>query len=102
MLNPYKKNLIGKKTFTETPKPVRPILELYEKLGSRDSHVKRINRGVMICCPFHSENNPSCALYEDTNSFYCFTCKESGDYITFTEKLMGVDFKEALSIIERL
>jgi len=107
MLNPYQKKLILQKRKvshfpSESVKPVRPILEIFEKLGNSDERVKRINRGVLVCCPFHGESHASCALYEDTNSFFCFTCKEAGDYITFTMKLANVGFTEALSIIDRL
>jgi len=107
MLNPYQRNKVfeSRKLQSNTKfsneKPVKPILEIYQSL-SHDEPTKRSGRATLICCPFHGEDNPSCALYEDTNTFHCFACKESGDYITLVMKMAGVDFKEALAIIERI
>lgn len=107
MLNPYQRNKLfeSRKHQSENKfsneKPVKPILQIYEAL-SHGEQTKRSGRATLICCPFHGEDTPSCALYEDTNSFFCFACKEAGDYITLVMKMAGVDFKEALSIIERI
>jgi len=30
------------------------------------------------CCPFHEEKTPSFTVYEDTNSYFCFGCRERG------------------------
>lgn len=100
MLKAFQKNQLKTGGFTPTEKPVRSIVTLYEKLiGGK---VKRSGRATLVCCPIHGEEHPSCALYEDTNSFYCFSCGAEGDYITFVEKTQNVDFKEALKIIEKL
>lgn len=100
MLNPFKKN--SRDFNSKFPdKPVRPITLICEKLCPSPKE-KRSGRALLVCCPLHGENNPSCALYDDNNTFYCFSCHEQGDYITFVQKVMSVDFKEALSIIERL
>ena len=29
--------------------------------------------------PHHEDKNPSCAIYPDTNTWYCFGCHASGD-----------------------
>ena len=29
-------------------------------------------------CPFHAETRPSFNVYEDTNSFFCFSCQQGG------------------------
>lgn len=47
-------------------------------------------------CPFHSEKTPSMMIFEDSQSYYCFGCGESGDVITFYMKTNLLPFKEAV------
>ena len=47
-------------------------------------------------CPFHEEQHPSLVVYPDTQSFYCFGCRASGDVIDFVRRIEKVDFKEAI------
>ncbi len=53
----------------------------------------QVNRGGMVCCPFHDDRHPSMKLYDD--HFYCFGCQENGDVIEFTSKLFGITPLEA-------
>ena len=99
MLNPFKKHLINK-GFERQEKPVESIVKIHEYLIGGTQ--RRSARAVLICCPFHGENTPSCALYEDTSSYFCFSCNASGDYINFVEKTQNVGFKEALEIIRNI
>ena len=39
----------------------------------------KVNRGNMICCPFHNDRHPSMKLNRDY--FYCFGCGAHGDVI---------------------
>lgn len=52
-----------------------------------------VNRGSMVCCPFHADRTPSMKLNEDY--FYCFGCGASGDVIEFTSKLFGISALDA-------
>jgi len=36
-----------------------------------------------ISCPFHEDKKPSMHIYPDTNTYYCFACRKSGNGITF-------------------
>ncbi|MDD6098796.1 MAG: DNA primase [Oscillospiraceae bacterium] len=62
------------------------------------SYVNLIRRGrnYVCSCPFHSEKTPSCTIYTDTQSFYCFGCGAGGDVITFIMKIENLDFSEAV------
>ena len=52
-----------------------------------------VNRGNMVCCPFHADRTPSMKLNEDY--FYCFGCGASGDVIDLAAKLFGLSGYEA-------
>ena len=47
-----------------------------------------VNRGSMICCPFHADRTPSMKLNEDY--FYCFGCGACGDVIDLAARLFGL------------
>lgn len=65
------------------------------------SYVNLIRRGrnYVCSCPFHSEKTPSCTVFTDTQSFYCFGCGAGGDVITFTMKAENLDFMEAVKLL---
>lgn len=52
-----------------------------------------VNRGSMICCPFHADRTPSTKLNEDY--FYCFGCGASGDVIDLAARLFGLSSYDA-------
>ncbi len=58
--------------------------------------LKRSGRCYKCLCPFHSERTPSCTVYPDNGSFYCFGCGAGGDVITFTMKIENLDYIEAV------
>lgn len=49
-----------------------------------------INSRGLACCPFHSEDTPSCKFYPGTGGFYCFGCGAGGDVITLAERMFGL------------
>lgn len=61
--------------------------------------LKRAGRNFVCVCPFHSDKNPSCTVFTDTQSFYCFGCQAGGDVITFIEKIENVEFPDAVKIL---
>ena len=65
------------------------------------SYVNLIRRGrnYVCSCPFHSEKTPSCTVFTDTQSFYCFGCQAGGDVITFIMKAENLDFIEAVKLL---
>ena len=36
--------------------------------------VKTTNKGFLICCPWHEDQNPSCVVFFKTGNFHCFLC----------------------------
>ena len=53
-----------------------------------------VNRGSMICCPFHADRTPSMKLNEDY--FYCFGCGASGDVIDLAARLFSLSGYDAV------
>ncbi len=51
-------------------------------------------RRALILCPWHSESNASCRVYDD--HVYCFTCNHGGDCFAFLMAVEGIPFYDAL------
>lgn len=82
------------------------IDELISKLNivdviSKYVPLKKKGRTHWGCCPFHHEKDPSFAVNEDKQFYHCFGCKESGNVITFIEKIESVDFWDAVKILAK-
>ena len=71
----------------ETVKSAVTVKQAAEHYG------RKVNRGDMICCPFHDDRHPSMKLNEDY--FYCFGCGTTGDVIDFVARLFGLSSYEA-------
>ena len=52
-----------------------------------------VNRGNMVCCPFHNDRTPSMKLNEDY--FYCFGCGATGDVIDLVAGLFNMSSYDA-------
>ncbi len=62
-------------------------------------NLKKRGRTHVCNCPFHSEKTPSCTVFPDTQSFYCFGCGAGGDVITFTMKMENLPYREAVRLL---
>ena len=51
------------------------------------------DRHGMVCCPFHSDSDPSMMLNE--SYYYCFACGANGDAIDLTAKLFDLNPRQA-------
>lgn len=72
--------------------PIDSVMSSYVSLIRR-------GRGCVCLCPFHSEKSPSCTLYLENNSFYCFGCGAGGDVITFVMKIENLGYVEAIKFL---
>jgi DNA primase len=50
-------------------------------------------------CPFHAEKTPSFSVHSTRQFFHCFGCGQSGDVITFVQKVENITFPEAVRLI---
>jgi len=73
-----------------------PICDLAANLGLSP---KRVGKNYVILCPFHKEQNPSCFLYPESNTFHCFGCNRHGDVIKFYMDVTGKGFSEAVNYL---
>ena len=54
------------------------------------------DRHGMVCCPFHSDSDPSMKLND--NYYYCFGCGANGDAIDLTAKLFDLNPRQAAEV----
>ena len=57
-----------------------------------------LHQGVGLC-PFHQEKTPSFSANSQKNVFNCFGCGESGDTISYIQKIRGLDFVGAVKYL---
>lgn len=62
-------------------------------------NIKRAGRDYVCSCPFHSEKTPSCHIYTETQSFYCFGCGAGGDVITFIRLIERLEYIESVRFL---
>jgi len=67
-----------------------------EAVMSSFTNLKKRGHNYVCLCPFHSEKTPSCTVYTDSQSFFCFGCGAGGDVITFVMKSENLEYIEAL------
>lgn len=50
-------------------------------------------------CPFHADTHPSLFVYSERQDWYCYGCNKGGDIFNFVQLFYGVEFIEALKIL---
>lgn len=56
----------------------------------------------MVCCPLHSDSDPSLHVDADRRVWYCHGCGVGGDALTWLHLAENLDWKEALVRLEQL
>lgn len=77
--------------------------EIKQRLNSKDvlnAYGIETNSKGFAVCPFHNEKTASFKVYDGDRGYYCFGCGESGDVITFVQKLFDLSFPDALRKID--
>ena len=81
--------------FISQLKSANDIVDLFRTYAD----VKKHGRIYTCCCPFHSEKTPSCTIYPESASFYCFGCHVGGDAVKFVMLMDNVSYMEAVRIL---
>jgi DNA primase len=74
---------------------IKRRLSIVDVVGQKVS-LKKSGRNFKGLCPFHAEKSGSFYVWPDSESYFCFGCKESGDIFNFMMKTEGLNFGEAL------
>ncbi|MBN9389178.1 MAG: DNA primase [Chloroflexi bacterium] len=74
---------------------IKRRLSIVDVVGQKVS-LKKSGRNFRGLCPFHAEKSGSFYVWPDSESYFCFGCKESGDIFNFIMKTEGLAFGEAL------
>lgn len=74
---------------------IKARINIYDIVSSYVK-LKRSGTNYFGLCPFHSEKTPSFSVNDELGIFKCFGCQESGDVITFVEKIESISFKDAI------
>ena len=79
-------------------KEIKDKLDILEVAKSYITNFKKTGSNYFALCPFHHEKTPSFSVNPELGIFKCFGCGESGDVLTFIQKIEKVDFPQALEI----
>ncbi len=74
---------------------IKRRLSIVDIISQRVS-LKKSGKNFKGLCPFHGEKSPSFYVWPDSESYYCFGCKENGDAFNFLMKTDGLGFGEVL------
>ena len=77
---------------------IKSSLDISDIIGQFTT-LRKTRRGWSGLCPFHDEKTPSFHVYEDSQTYYCFSCHEAGDIFSFVMKKNGLTFPEALELL---
>lgn len=75
---------------------------ILDSLKLRSDKDKTRADGIMICCPFHNETDPSLSISYERQSWYCFGCGRKGDHVQFLTEydkcVLGMDVSRITKI----
>ena len=75
---------------------IKARIDLADLISEYGVDLRRAGSSIKACCPFHKEKTPSFIINTDRGFYKCFGCGESGDAITFVQKMEGITFVEAV------
>lgn len=76
----------------------KQVAKQYPIINLINEKYRRVNGRYHLKCPFHDDSTPSFIIYPN-NTYYCFGCQVSGDSITFAQKTLNLNFKEAVQYL---
>ena len=84
---------------TAALKRAYPVADVVARYGIE---LRAAGRALVGRCPFHPDRGrPNLHVYPASSSWYCFRCAVGGDVIAFVERIVGLDFREAVRELDR-
>lgn len=80
---------------------IKEQLDIVQIVGEYVPTLKRAGKNWSGLCPFHNEKRPSFSVAIDYGIYKCFSCGESGDIISFVQKIEGLTFNEAVLLLAK-
>ena len=74
-----------------------PIIDIFRHYVGGELRISG-NRAYAQCF-IHEDRNPSLTIYQNSNSWYCFSCQAGGDGIDLVRYVMNLSFKEAVQTL---
>ncbi len=71
------------------------------ELISEVTKLEKKGQNYFGLCPFHHEKTPSFSVSEDKQLYHCFSCKASGNAITFVKETQNVSSSEAIKTLAK-
>lgn len=81
---------------------VLSAIDIVSVIQSDGVELKRHGRILKGVCPFHDDHDPSMAVYENTQSFYCFVCGEGGNAVSYLMKRRNMTYPEAIKHLAKM
>lgn len=66
------------------------------------SEIKQVGQYYYCSCCNTDEHTPSLCIYPDTNSFYCYSCHQGGNLLSYLRNHEALPFNEALNKLCKL
>lgn len=73
-----------------------------QELVARYLPLRVSGQNFIARCPFHEDRKPSFVVFPETQSFYCFGCRQHGDVISFLMRMERLTFPEALDVLRQM
>ncbi|MDZ4781748.1 MAG: DNA primase [Planctomycetia bacterium] len=83
---------------TDDRERVRQAIDIVDLVGGY-LPLRREGRHFKCLCPWHDDSRPSLFVNQERQSYKCFVCNLGGDIFSFTMKMEGLEFPEALEFL---
>lgn len=86
---------------TIDPEQLEELCEKFDLLEYVEKDHDMVQQGdkYFTNCTLHVDDTPSLAIYPDSNSYYCFSCKQGGNAINYLRRYEGLSFDDAVKKI---
>jgi DNA primase len=85
-------------TAFDTKQQIKEAVDIVDLVGDY-LQLRREGRIFKALCPWHDDSRPSLQVNPQRQSWKCWVCNIGGDVFSFVEKIEGVEFREALSML---